>query len=296
MELQADAVFDGGGVKAIAIAGALLEFAERGFRKWVDVAGIGFGGVVAAYLACGHDARDVHALLRRTPFARFLDRGRLGRGLARGEYFREWMNMELGGATFASVRRPGGGFRLLLIASDITSKRLVVMPDDLARYRLPGGSDRIEPGQFMIADAVHMSMSIPNLFEPVTLLDRETGKPATIVDGTVLANFPIEIFDRPIPTRPTFGFRLVGDEGEDEARRQLRATSLGWLRGRGEALRLFEGTDPRPIPRHVQARACLIPVSGVNARSFQLSVDQQEILLEAGRQAAAEFLGRMDES
>src|SRR5918911_5079521 len=106
---EADGVFQGGGVKGIALVGALLGFYERGYRRWVNVAGASAGAIVAAYLACGHDAREADELLRSAPFARFADYGPGGRliggawnlvrhrGLARGEFIRRWIDHALGG-------------------------------------------------------------------------------------------------------------------------------------------------------------------------------------------------------
>ncbi len=75
----ADGVFQGGGVKGIALVGALLGFAERGWTRWVNVAGAGTGAIVAAYLACGHDAYDTEQLFRSAPYSRFEDFGPGGR-------------------------------------------------------------------------------------------------------------------------------------------------------------------------------------------------------------------------
>jgi NTE family protein len=76
---EADAVIEGGGIHVLALAGAMQEFEERGFKPWRDVAGVGAGSILAAYLATGHDAKEAVALLTKTPWERFLDWGRGGR-------------------------------------------------------------------------------------------------------------------------------------------------------------------------------------------------------------------------
>jgi NTE family protein len=48
----------------------------------------------------------------------------------------------------------------------------------------------------MVADAVRMSLSIPFHFEPFTLRNPLTGAVSTVVDGGVLSDVAIEIFDR----------------------------------------------------------------------------------------------------
>jgi NTE family protein len=183
---EADGVFRGGGVKGLGLAGALLGFAEhpeKPIKRWVNVAGASAGAIIACYLAIGHDAKDIAALMEETNFADFQDFPWPGEmlgggvnlfrrhGLAHGEAFRRWFSKELEGKTFAAVKSDDGRrSRLKLIAVDATNRALLVLPDDLRRYRLPGASAAIDPDQFEIADAARMSMSIPYFFEPVTLI------------------------------------------------------------------------------------------------------------------------------
>jgi NTE family protein len=183
---EADGVFRGGGVKGLALAGALLGFAQhpkQPVHKWVNVAGASAGAIIASYLACGHDAEDMVDLLKETPFGEFADfplgseiiggvENLLVRhGLAHGEKFRSWFSNTLEGATFAKTKTPDGkDYRLKLVACDVVNRRLLILPDDLPRYRLPGKKETIDPDSFEIADAARMSMSIPYFFEPIQLV------------------------------------------------------------------------------------------------------------------------------
>ena len=183
---EADGVFRGGGVKGLGLAGALLGFAEhpeKPVRRWVNVAGASAGAIIACYLAAGHDADDIAALMTRTKFGDFQDFPWPGKyvgggvnllrkhGLARGEAFRQWFSKELEGKTFASTKTEDGKrYRLKLIAVDVTNRALLVLPDDLPRYRRLGEKTAIDPDRFEIADAARMSMSIPYFFEPVVLI------------------------------------------------------------------------------------------------------------------------------
>src|SRR5215471_3976385 len=117
---EADAVFRGGGVKGLALAGALCGFAEhptKPERTWKSVAGASAGAIIACYLATGHDAGEMLELMERTSFVQFADFpghnkqlgiGRLlvGHGLAPGKAFERWFDDVLGGATFSAVRKP----------------------------------------------------------------------------------------------------------------------------------------------------------------------------------------------
>jgi NTE family protein len=183
---EADGVFRGGGVKGLGLAGALLGFAEhptKPVKKWVNVAGASAGAILACYLATGHDAENMVELMKQTKFGDFQDFPPGGEyiggginlfrkhGLARGEAFRKWFSAELKGATFAVTKTPDGSdYRLKLIAVDATNRALLVLPDDLSLYRLPGETTAIDPDHFEIANAARMSMSIPYFFEPVLLV------------------------------------------------------------------------------------------------------------------------------
>ena len=89
---------------------------------------------------------------------------------------------------------------------------MLVLPDALPSYRLSADAPAIDAASFPIADAVRMSMSIPFFFQPVELVHAQSGVRSTILDGGVLSNFPVWIFDVADrdPARPTFGFRLIG--------------------------------------------------------------------------------------
>ena len=183
---EADGVFRGGGVKGLGLAGALLGFAEHAkqpVKRWVNVAGASAGAIIACYLALDHDAADMADLLKRTKFDGFQDFPRGGKyfgggpnlvrrhGLARGEAFRTWFNDELESKTFADVKTDtGAGSRLKLIAADVTNRALLVLPDDLPRYKRLGEETAIDPDEFPLADAARMSMSIPYFFEPIQLV------------------------------------------------------------------------------------------------------------------------------
>ena len=130
---QADAVFQGGGVKGIALVGALIEFGDHGWTEWISVAGTSAGSIIASYIACGHGPDDLEKLLRETPYEKFQDWGAGGKviggglnlirhhGLAHGEYFHKWFLEQTEEKTFGDVKKSGK--TLKLIASDVANKK-----------------------------------------------------------------------------------------------------------------------------------------------------------------------------
>jgi NTE family protein len=307
---QADGVFQGGGVKGIALAGALKEFADSARHpdnyvdRWVKVAGTSAGAIVAAYLACGHTVAETVQLVKATDFAKFEDWGpggvllggvvnlALHHGLAHGEAFLDWFREQTDHQTFGDVE--DAGRELKVIATDITRREMLVLPDALPNYRVEQGSKPIDRRSFAVADAVRMSMSIPYFFQPVELIHNETGQRSTIVDGGVLSNFPVWIFDEDHdPQRPTFGFKLVG--GKDAGgglERIVRA--FGWPAQMGVDIfhTAIDAWDSYWVSHSTYVRTCAISAGDVGTTDFNLTSAQREGLLKSGSEAAREFLNQ----
>jgi len=89
------------------------------------------------------------------------------------------------------------------IVSDLAKWCLLVLPRDAPKL----GID--DPNDLSVTLAVGMSMSIPILFEPVKFANPKTGREHLIVDGGMLSNFPVWLFDAEEPLWPSFGLQLV---------------------------------------------------------------------------------------
>lgn len=348
---EADGVFRGGGVKGLAIAGALQGFAahpRRPIKRWVNVAGASAGAIIASFLAVkGPDAvSELGPVLTDMPAPSFQDfppGGELlggvpnlffrGHGLAHGEAFRKWFDELLGHATFAQVKGPPEqGSRLKLTAVDVTNSQLLLLPDDLPRYRLPGEKVAIDPDSFPIASATRMSMSIPYFFEPIELVrdqvrvtgpedgavavgavvDRSVAQDAgatfeelsdppkaLIVDGGTLSNFPVWIFDvdpsqgGQLPKRFTFGFTLTGGRGVAGGAGFLRKISPWPVRFGADIFHAaLNAWDNRFQSHSTNVRTVTISAGDVGTTEFDLSPERKEWLVQSGRKAAAHFLDR----
>jgi NTE family protein len=311
---EADAVFRGGGVKGLALAGALAGFAEhptKPVHTWKSVAGASAGAIIACYLATGHDAAEMLELMQNTSFGQFADfpggnkelgsaRLLAGRGMAPGHAFERWFDEVLGGATFAAVRKPDGvdpldPLWLKLIAVDVTAGRLLVLPLDLELYRDPSTGRPIDPDDFPIARAARMSMSIPYFFDPVELVDTQ-GRTCLIVDGGTLSNFPVWLWDVDprvsgrLPSRPTFGFTLSGGHGFGPPSFVTKVTP--WhLRFAFDIFHTAESAwDERFVSHSTRVRTLAVDADDVGTTDFNLSKEKQELLVHNGRVAAKAFL------
>ena len=107
---------------------------------------------------------------------------------------------------------PKHRYRLRVIASDLTARRMLILPDDIREFGM-------EPDELSIALSLRMSMSIPFFFEPVKLYNPNTKLTHTIVDGGMLSNYPIWLFDAPAgePVEwPTLGFNIYEPRPKDD--------------------------------------------------------------------------------
>lgn len=227
-----NAVFEGGGVRGIGHVGAACIFEKKGY-EFVNLAGSSAGAIVASLLAAGYNCEEIRKEMDHVNYMKFkqeslLDRiGTIGKvisilyhyGIYSADYFEEWLNDLLkkkGKVTFGDIKseiNPCGDvpYRLQITASDLTDQKLLILPNDLKDFC-------IDPDTFPIAKAVRMSMSIPIFYEPYRLMDCN-GKEHYIVDGGLLSNYPIWIFDKvkAYPPCHTIGFKFI-DEAQETKR------------------------------------------------------------------------------
>ncbi len=208
-----DGVFSGGGLKGFALVGAYQVLEDQNFR-FKRVAGTSAGAILAAFIAAGYSGKEIERMLEELDVPSLLDPRKTflplpfmkwvnvynHLGLYKGKALEKWFFQKLaakGVYTFGDLPKDS----LKLVASDLTNGRMIVLPDDLHKYH-------IDAENFSVACALRMSCGIPFFFEPVTL---KTGKgESVIVDGGVLSNFPLWIFDdgNGRKVRPIIGLKL----------------------------------------------------------------------------------------
>ncbi len=309
-ERKADLVLEGGGVKGVGLLGAVLTLAEAGY-SFPRIAGTSAGAIVAALVAsyqkAGRDLHELIAVMNSVEYTRFADgpplerfAGRLGEavdvllheGAHSGDYLAEWLGPELekaGVRTFAdlAIVDPGGSladyqrYALVVHASDLSRQALVRLPWDYAQYQMDAAEQRV-------VDAVRASMSIPFYFRPVQV---NTGHgTATWVDGGLLSNFPITVFDRTdgkLPRWPTWGLKLSSEpqvttdqpvgSALSMAIRCVHTLTGNWNRYRLQA----DGVNQRTI---------YVDTMGVSSTDFSIDADTRQRLFANGQHAAQLFL------
>ncbi|MCJ8011206.1 patatin-like phospholipase family protein [Paenibacillus sp. KQZ6P-2] len=302
-----NAVFEGGGVKGISLAGAVKSAEESGvvFNR---VAGTSSGSIVAALLAAGFSADEMSEIVRTTPFTSFLHRAPIfnvkiigpavrlfiKKGLYSGEALELWIHNILrskGIRTFSDIT-PG---KLMIIASDITNGKILVLPDDLIKLG-------INPAAFAVSKAIRMSTSIPYFFDPVIL--RMCGAAARgksfkdqfvyVVDGGLLSNFPLWLFDdtaaEAIPGHKaiqTIGFQMVGRSSGSP---HVIRGHISMLQAMFETM--LSAHDERYIEKVNLFRTIKIPTLGIGTTQFHITPEKSKELYESGVQAGRKFFAR----
>ncbi|GAC1330089.1 MAG: patatin-like phospholipase family protein [Chloroflexota bacterium] len=312
-EKRVDLVFEGGGVKGIALVGALSVLQEQGFEVQ-RTAGTSAGAIVATLCAAGYNAPEIHDLIANQDFTQFTDPTTLDRipvvgqglnvlrdkGIYLGRYFHDWMREKLSARrviTFGDLRAsppsddPRYTYKVQVIASDTTGRCLLVLPKDVGKL----GVD--DPDDLEVALAVRMSMSIPVFFEPVQFLNPKTRQHHTIVDGGILSNFPVWLFDSDGPPRwPTFGLKLVEADPKTSLADSITPKqphgpieeTLDYIKSLVETM--TGAHDRQYLAMDQFVRTITIPTLGISSTQFTLSKQQTDALFQSGRDAAESFL------
>jgi NTE family protein len=170
---------------------------------------------------------------------------------------------------------------LRVIVADVSKKKIVVFPDDLAEYG-------IDPGQFSVARAVRMSAGLPFFFKPVPL-SYGSGQKSLMVDGGVLSNFPLWLFDREnnLPLRPFLGLQVTNKIPNNESVVKIR-NAADLFRGMFTTMR--EARDEQTIEKLQGSNIITIPITEVKTKDLQISREERERLYQIGREEAKRFL------
>ncbi|MGQ0794321.1 MAG: patatin-like phospholipase family protein [Deltaproteobacteria bacterium] len=191
-------VFEGGGVKGIAYVGAMDELESKGIMPQIKrVGGTSAGAINAMMLGLGYTNKEVRDILFALNFNKFLDDSwgllrdseRLIKeyGWYKGDFFREWVAERIWAKTGNSEttfkeafdQKDKKGFKDMYFVGANVSTHFAEVFSYEHTPRMP------------IADAVRISMSIPLFFKAQKSLRGDV-----YVDGGLLDNYPVKLFDR----------------------------------------------------------------------------------------------------
>jgi NTE family protein len=311
-----DLVLEGGGVKGIGLAGAVITLDAAGYQ-FPRVAGTSAGAIAASLIAAlnarGQSLADLQAILDSVDYPKFMAGGRLRaaanllihQGLYDGDYLVSWLGdalKQIGATKFGDLRHDDPGadktltdaqkYTLVVHTSDISRGRLVRLPWDYPMYGTPD-IDEVE-----IVSAARASMAIPFFFEPVKLhapactvgdVHCRAGE-VTWVDGGMLSNFPVEVFDRAdgVPSRwGTLGIKLSARQtsiSPEHDTDNLFDETVACLHT------LLDNADRYYVTPAKAARTLFIDNAGIKATDFSLDAAARTTLYDNGVHAARTWL------
>jgi NTE family protein len=204
-------VLEGGGVRGLAYAGALSSLEEKGVLAHIQkVAGSSAGSIAALMISVGYSAKEIDSIMFELPVQQFND-GRYGVvgkynriksdfGIYKGEYFEKWLQQLVKYKT-GNANLTFKDLHSLALQSNIY-KELYCTGTNISKQQLEIFSVEKTP-DMPVALAVRISGSIPLYYEPIALNNQYkkiSRKDSTsfinyFVDGGMLCNYPISIFD-----------------------------------------------------------------------------------------------------
>ncbi len=242
-------ILEGGGVRGFAYVGAMQVLDSLGILREVErVGGTSAGAIQATMLAIGYTPAEIAGLIENIPLKEFND-GSLTGGIARvqrkfgfyrGKRITEWIEQLI------AAKTGDANISFIQLHNERKEKQykdLYITGTDLSYRCLRVFSHETYP-EMRIKDALRISFAIPLYFEPVLiddkghiLTDKTDPKAHLMVDGGVLSNYPIHIFDHPV-------YYQCADS--NIACRNLE--TLGLLLEKPEQLGYRKGGHNQPLP------------------------------------------------
>jgi NTE family protein len=321
---------EGGGIRGIAYGGALAELEKQGVLSGLRrVGGTSAGAIQAALLAVGYSPQEIVEVVNHTPIQRLND-GRLmffgggtrlikQYGWYRGDELARYLNHLVARKT----QRPNLTLSQLHALAQLEPahyRDLYTTGTNLTTQRTQVFSYETHP-DLRVADAVRISMSIPLYFRAI-LLDAQgrvvrrptKGQPVDVlVDGGLLANYPIWMFDDvrylpptlateapatgPVFNPETLGLRLdrpaqLALDTLPDGRRQLAPYPVRDFGSYVGALYTVAIENLNPAQPRDWERTVSISTRGYNPKIKRLSETQKQDLVASGRQGVQAFLRR----
>lgn len=316
-------VMEGGGIKGIAYGGALIELENRGILPQIQrVGGTSAGAIQACLLSVGYSAEEISKIIADTPIETFNDGGtffRAGKrflkkfGWYEGKNFLETMKKLIGERT----NKPDLTFAdLHELAQTVPFRDLYVTGVNLTKQKLEIFSYETYP-DMRVCDAVRISMSIPLYYKAISVNPKgliiENPLPSdacsVFVDGGLLLNYPIEIFDQTkylssatdsTENKPTFNTETLGlrlercEQIDHEALKKegFAPYEIHDFKGYVSALyNVMTESASRPKPEDI-SRTIYINDYDMNPKVRKLSEIEKQMLMISGRQGVVEFFYR----
>ena len=292
-------VFQGGGCRGVALAGAVSEAFKRGVR-FSEVAGTSAGSIVAVLLGAGASPEQLEEIILELDYKQFMQP-------PRKSDFSRTVGTSITGflAGFKDIRireflSVGGVYSSWKIESWVEEKLKQILPEVSGKVcfkhlptpthvvasslveKKPKVWNSITTPDESVAFAVRASCSIPIFFQPV-----EQGE-TYFVDGGVLSNLPLFVFNEVKADRKYCHERVLAFVLQSSAPEVKPSNSFQYLFGLANLA--VEGASN--LQKGIQSNVSYISIDTgeITATDFEKMNEQRSLeLLKNGDRAASEF-------
>jgi NTE family protein len=313
-------IFEGGGVKGIAYVGALSVLQEKGILQDIKrVGGTSAGAITALLLALDYSMPEIKSVLWAMDLKSFLDSSwgvirnteRLLKefGWYKGDYFKNWIGELI-------EKKTGNSLTTFRELNNLKlSRQLYLVGTNLSTGYAEIFSHKHSPDMTLV-EGVRVSMSIPLFFTAVRNQHHDV-----CVDGGVLENYPIKLFDRKnyieSHLRETDYYNKVNNSKEinDGNTYDFNMETLGFRLDSYSDIKIFERLETPEAKevndffsylkrlvatmldsqqnKHLHSddwqRTIYIDSLGIKTTDFDITEEEKNALVEAGREGTKKY-------
>ncbi len=314
-------VFEGGGIRGIAYAGALKSLEEKGVLAGVErVAGTSAGSIIGLMVSVGYTAAEVDSIMTSLRIEQFNDGkgGLIGKytrvkrfyGIHKGDVFERWLEK----LVINKTGIPDCSFTQLdsLRQRDSKYKSFYCVGTNLTHQQAQTFCSRTTP-RLSLKVAVRISCAIPLFYEPVLLdsLGMVVQHPVkerhyqVYVDGGILANYPINIFDScrsggdplfcedVVHNYQTLGLKLDRNEQVEQLANTtaIPPYSIDNLNDYLSAFMnlIMETMNRKPKLENEKGRTIYIGYGNIFSKPRKMSIKEKKALYESGQMGVIRF-------
>ncbi|MEN8226106.1 MAG: patatin-like phospholipase family protein, partial [Bacteroidota bacterium] len=287
---------------------------EHGMAENIEkVGGTSAGAISSLLFVLGYSSNEMDSIISNTNFKKFNDgkyffAGGISRtknkyGWYRGKKFSRWLGElieeKTGHAeiTFEELRQKG--YKDLYVTGTCLNKQQLVI---LSHESYPA---------MKVKDAVRISMSIPLYFQAVFVdsightfgEQNKNGDLDLMVDGGIIGNFPIQIFDTyvmdssnteiRIPNYETLGIRIDSDSQimQDSLSRKLAPYPIEDFADYLSAFYIMaiENLNRNNLTDADWERTISVSSVGITPRIKKLTTEQKEMLFNSGKESVTNY-------
>jgi NTE family protein len=307
-------VFEGAGIRGLAYSGVIKGLEDLGMMNEIKrVGGTSAGAITAMMLSIGYDSGEIYEIISKTDFQKF-NKGKFGilggfnrinkrYGWYINDKFEKWLEdlieNKTGDSEITFKELGERGYKELHATGTCINKQELIVFNSVTYPKMK------------VKDAIKISMSIPLYFEAIFLdsegklynKQEEGFNLDVVVDGGLIGNYPIGIFDRflidslgrsyrEINTK-TLGIRMDSDEQikNDKNGLGLVEQKITDFRSYIEAFYIMtiENLNRNQLTKEDWNRTISVSSVNIGPKIKRLKQTEKESLMKSGEEAVIAY-------